>query len=245
MIDITITATIRPDLLYRTLKSFYDNCFNDYSYKIKNDNLHIIINIDPVGDTNNYKQHNIIDVCKKFSNNVTYNKPLKPNFTKAVKWVWSRCKSNYVFHLEDDWILTRPIDLMKLISYLDSDEVVAVKLFKKKYPKKSPFTMFDVEYKYNGDDLFIATDSGTQFGLNPTLIKRSYIQEALPLMVDNLNPEKQFRRANPNMKDFVLKYKYGIYGIPGDEAMVIDTGTKWRNKRNIKKPKGTQFIIWE
>jgi hypothetical protein len=46
------------------------------------------------------------------------------------------------------------------------------------------------------------------------------------------------------MKDFVLKYKYGMFGIPGDSAMVTDIGTKWRAERNIQKPKGTLFLTW-
>jgi len=245
MIDIAITATIRPNVLKKTLTSFYDNCFTDYCYKIKNNNLHIVINVDPVGDTKNFKQYHMVDICKQFSNNVTFNTPRKPNFAKAVKWVWSNCKSDYVFHLEDDWKLNRYVDLTKLIDYLDSNIVSAIKLYKKTYPAEKPYEMFDVQYKYNGDDLFIATDSGTQFGLNPTLIKRSYIEKALTLMVDNLNPEKQFRRKNPIMKDFVLSHKYGIYGVPGDTQLVTDTGTDWRLERNIVKPKGSSFITWE
>jgi len=245
MIDIAITATIRPKLLDHTLKSFYDNCFTDYCYKIKNNNLHIVINVDPVGDTKIFKQYHMIDICRKYTANITYNTPRKPNFAKAVKWVWSNCTSDYVFHLEDDWQLNRYVDLKKLINYLKYDTVSAIKLYKKTYPYEEPYRMFDVEYGYNGDDLFIASDSGTQFGLNPTLIKKSYIDEALPLMVDDLNPEKQFRRKNPKMKDFVLSHKYGIYGMPGDSELVTDIGTIWREKRKIIKPKGSTFITWE
>jgi hypothetical protein len=248
MIDIAITATLRPELLYRTLRSFYDKCFNEYCYDIKNDNLHIVINVDPVGNnkkiSKKISQKNILKVCEEFSNNITYNFAPEASFPKAVKWVWSNCKHDYVFHLEDDWELNRYIRLKRLIKYLIKTEVVAIKLYKKTYPKNEPYVMFDSEYKYDGDELFIARDSGTQFGLNPTLIKRSYLTEALPLMVDDLNPEKQFRHRNPNMKEFVLKYKYGIFGIPGDSALVTDIGTSWREKRNIRKPKGTSFLTW-
>jgi len=245
MIDIAITATIRPDLLKRTLDSFYKNCFMDYCYKIKNDNLHIVINVDPVGDSKNFKQINMIEICKQYSDNITYNIPRKPNFAKAVKWVWSNCTNDFIFHLEDDWELNRNINLMKIITLLNNNnDLAAIKLFKKRYPKESPYIMFDSDYAYDGDELFIAKNSGTQFGLNPILIKRSFLQEALPLMSDDLNPEKQFRQKNPVMKDFVLKYKYGMFGMPGDDALVKDIGTVWRNERNIEKPKGTSFLTW-
>jgi len=245
MIDIAITATVRPKLLERTFETFYNKCFNDYCYKIKNSNLHIVINVDPVGDTKNFKQHHMIDICHKYSNNVTYNTPKKANFAKAVKWVWYNCVNDYVFHLEDDWELNRNTDLIKIINLMDNNEdLAAIKLFKKRYPEEIPYIMFDSDYDYDNDELFIAKNSGTQFGLNPTLIKRSFLQEALPLMSDDLNPEKQFRQKNPVMKDFVLKYKYGMYGVPGDEALVKDIGTVWRNKRNIEKPKGTSFLTW-
>ena len=247
MIDIVITATVRPELLYTTLKSFYENCFDDYMYENNYKNLNIIINVDPIGDTKKYNQKAVRDVCFSFSDNVLSNMPRKPNFAKAVKWVWEKTTSKYIFHLEDDWLLNRYVKLSKLISYLEDDKlnVDAIKLYKKRYPNNEPYTMFDVDYKYNGDDLFVATDSGTQFGLNPTLIKKSYIDGALPLMVDNLNPEKQFRRKNSKMKNFVLNHRYAIYGIPGDEALIKDTGTSWRNERNIQKPKGSTFLVWK
>jgi len=244
MIDITITATIRPILLKRTLTSFFKNCFNDFSIRNKLKNkIHIIINVDPIGE-NRYSQKHMYDICKRFSDNVTYNAPKKPNFAKAVIWCWKQCKNKYVFHLEDDWILNDRINLENLISMIQNRDVAAVRLYKRDYPKKPPYMMFDCEYTYE-NNLFIATDSSNQFGLNPVLIDRKFIDTALILMTGDLNPEKQFRVSNKKMKQFVLAHKYAIYGKPGMKALVSDIGLSWRKQRNIEKPKGATFINWK
>jgi len=244
MIDIAITATIRPDVLQKTLSSFYCYCFTNYSYISKCENIHIVLNVDPIGDTNKYNQQDVLNTCYNFSKNITFNFPKKASFPKAVKWVWKNCKSEFVFHLEDDWELKRNVDLLKIINYFDRTDLSAIRLYKKKYPSKEPYMMFDCEYLFDGNELFIALDSGTQFGLNPSLIKRSFIKEALPLMVDDLNPEKQFRIKNIKMKDFILNHKYGIFGVPGDIALVNDIGTDWRIKRDIAKSIGSSFLTW-
>jgi len=244
MINIAITATVRPKLLLQTLNSFYEKCFLDFIKWKKCDDLKIIVNIDPVGDLDNYTPRDVYYICQRFSKNIIYNIPDTPNFAKAVKWCWSQCDCDYIFHLEDDWYLNRKLRLQKMMRYIDKD-VSAVRLYKRKYPSEKPYEMFDCEYDFDGRSLFIAKDSSTQFGLNPVLISKKFIKQALPLMVDDINPEKQFRIRNRKMKDLILKHKFGIYGRPGDKAYVKDIGTEWRQKRSIEKPKGESFLTWK
>ncbi len=40
--------------------------------------------------------------------------PATPGFGEAVRWLWSSATSDWLFHLEDDWILTRRIDIERL-----------------------------------------------------------------------------------------------------------------------------------
>jgi len=244
MISIAITATIRPIVLKQTLSSFYKNCFYDFSLRnnLKN-NIHIVINVDPIGDAQ-YTQNDVIKICKQYSNNITYNFSKKANFASAVIWCWKNCTGKYVFHLEDDWVLNDRIELEKLMYFIDNKIVSAVRLYKRDYPSSKPYKMFDCIYKYK-NNLFIAQDSSNQFGLNPVLIDMEFIQQALPLMSHKINPEKQFRAKNDKMKDFVLSHKYGIYGKPGDKALVSDIGLSWRKNKRYQKPIGETFLEWQ
>jgi hypothetical protein len=241
MIDITITATIRPELLNKTLDSFFRNCFYQFN-KRNNCESNIIINIDNIGNRAN-TPIDVYQVCQQYSKNVLYNIPNEPNFAKAVKWCWSQCTNKYIFHLEDDWLLNRYLHLENLINYIDKG-ISSVRLYKRKYPSKKPYMMFDCEYDFDNDNLFIAKGNYDQFGLNPVLIDKQFIDDVLPLMVDNINPEKQFRMRNNNMKNILPRYKYGIYGKPGEKAIVTDIGTEWREKRKIQKQPGDKFLSW-
>ena len=244
MIDITITATIRPDILKTTLDSFFNNCF----YKFIKDNgldcLNIIINVDPVGDTHKYNQYDVVDVCKEFTDSIKYNCPQQANFAKAVKWVWYQTTSDYIFHLEDDWLLNRKVDLQKVIDYLNDTNLSSIRFYKNKYPSEKPYMISDVEYVYDNDELFTTLHNNNQFSLNPNIIKKSFIDEALELMTDDINPEKQFRCTNPVMKDFVLSNFYGVYGRPYLDALVSDNGRIWRKNRKLIKPSGSVFTEW-
>ena len=66
------------------------------------------------------------------------------------------------------------------------------------------------------------------------------------MMVDTRNPEKQFRYGNSAMRDFIMEWKYAIYGKPGDDRCVFGkNGLYWRKKSQFKKPRnGEPFLQW-
>jgi len=236
-IDITMTAVKRSSLLEKTLLSFCENVFYG-----KQDRYRLIINIDPVGEKEKPKK--IVSICKSFFDNVVYNIAPQPSFPKAVMWVWSQTTAPWIFHLEDDWIIHREIDINNMIRILNERPGLAcLRLYKRNIPNKKRPRLFDCPYRYNKDGFFVAGNSGTQFGLNPVLIRKKFIQQALPLMVDNKNPEKQFRYTNLKMKDFLYKWQYAIYGKPGDKILVSDHGVRWRRKNMLAKPSGG-FTEW-
>jgi hypothetical protein len=236
-IDITMTTVIRPSVLEKTLLSFSKNLFYD-----NKDRYRLIVNIDPVGEKDDPKT--IISLCNSFFNNVIYNIPSKPSFPKAVIWVWSQVTAPWVFHLEDDWLIHRQIDINNMIRILNERPGLAcLRLYKRNIPKQRKPIMFECSYQYNKDGFFVAKNSGTQFGLNPVLIRRKFIQQALPLMRNDKNPEKQFRYTNLIMKDFIYKWQYAIYGKPGDTLLVSDHGLQWRKSQMLVKPSNS-FIRW-
>lgn len=238
-IDITMTAVLRSSILDKTLKSFHKNVF----YK-DIERYRLIVNIDPVGDNEKFK--NITRVCKSYFDDVSYNMPRKPSFPKAVIWTWSQVKANWVFHLEDDWIIHRKIDIDDMINILkERPPIACLRLCKFPISNSKRPKLFNCRYDYNKRGSFLlASDRKKQFGLNPVLIRGSFVKGAVPQMVDYKNPEKQFRYGNELMRDFVMKWEYAIYGKPGDSPLVTDHGLEWRIKHKLIKPRNSQFLVW-
>ncbi len=238
--DITTTAVIRPEILEMTFKSFTENLFTE------REKYRLIINIDPVGNKNK-SPDDVLKVCYKYFDNVTYNITKEPSFPKAVIWTWKQVTTPFLFHLEDDWIIKRKVDINRLVGILHKNHHLAcMRLYKHNIENKTRPKLFNSTYSYKSH-FFEASSSKTQFGLNPVLIRQSFIDEALPLMVDNKNPEKQFRYNNDKMRNFVMRWKYAIYGKPGDKTLVWGkNGLHWRNNSKYDKPRdGSQFITWK
>jgi len=243
--DITMTAVKRPEIIEKTLKSFTENLFTNP------EDHRLIVNIDPVGDDVSFNE--ITDMIKNyFPNHIAY-MPDEPSFPKAVIKVWSEVESEYFFHLEDDWILKRPIfmtDLKKPLKVFNN--MACIRLYKENIPMTNSPTMFGCNYNYNREfNLFKPVPGSNnwlnQFGLNPVMIKKKFIDEALPLMVNDKNPEKQFRENNPLMKNILNKWTFSIYGRPGLKRMVWGkNGLHWRLNSKFKKPRnGTGFTNWD
>ena len=231
VIDITMTAVLRPDLINITLKSFCDNLFTD------RDRYRLVINIDPVGRKINPNE--VIKVCMSYFENVKFNIAEFASFPRAVKWVWSNSTSEYVFHLEDDWIIYRNVNIDELINLLKKyPEMASLRLCRHKLKVGKDGEIHGCIYKYNKDGFFLTTGSVTAFGLNPTIVRGEYVREAAKLMHDELNPEKQFRyhKGNP-LNDLIIKWKYAIYGRYGESALIYGkNGKKWLAKYGFKKP---------
>lgn len=115
MIDITITALNRPEILEKTLDSFTKNIID-----INISDYNAIVNIDMV-----IKKDNLNDmeaVIKKHFRYYDINICIHGCFPKAVDYVWSKSQSPYILHLEDDWVLTDKIEIKKIISDMISEK---------------------------------------------------------------------------------------------------------------------------
>ena len=238
-IDITMTSMLRPSLLSTTLTSIRERiCKSD------EDRYRLIINVDPLGE--DVKAVDVVKTAKKNFKNVISNTPTIASFPKAVKWVWSQVTANYIFHIEDDWKFNIDIDVDKMIEILRKyEKLSSLRLYKYHIPERTKFMTFGCHWIYNSDGFYLAKDWRKQFGLNPILIKKEFIDQAFPKMVDNVNPEKQFRESQDYMKPIIKNWQYGIYGSPGDRPAVTDIGRKWINQTNFCKPKNETFLTWE
>ncbi len=242
--DITMTAVRRPDVIEKTLKSFTENLF------VIPEDHRLIVNIDPVGDEET--NESTINIIKKYFPKYIVFSPDKPSFPKAVISVWNEVESKYFFHLEDDWILEKPLFLSELIKPLDThNNIASVRLYKEKIPNNRQPTMFGCKYNYHDNYNYFNPIPGSnnwknQFGLNPVLIRKQFIDESLPLMEDNKNPEKQFRENNPKMRNILNKWTFSVYGYPGMKRTVWGkNGLHWRLNSKFKKPRdGSSFTTW-
>jgi hypothetical protein len=222
MLDITTTATVRPDLFYQTLKSFTKNLFtNKKEYRL-------ILNIDPIGEDEDPME--MVKVGKKFFNDVVYNIPDKPNFAQACKWCWQNADSEYIFHLEDDWELERRILIGNLCFIMQKN----INMMSLRMPKS---TLAKLDKK----DVRKGFIHHHKLLLNPTLFRGDFIRDIASKMNIVDNPEKQLRKVFKLTKDEVA----GIYCGLGKGVYLKHNGRRWQRASNYKKIKGSNFITWE
>jgi len=238
-IDITMTAVLRPLLLSETLISIKEKICQGEESRYR-----LIINIDPIGA--DVDPMRVVKTAKKNFSDVIYNIPDKPSFPNAVRWVWEQTTAPYIFHIEDDWKINKQIDIDDMINILKSHKKLSsLRLYKYKTPAQNTFFTFACKWNYHKEGFYLASDWKKQFGLNPILIKKEFIDQVLPKMVSDTNPEKQFRYSRECMRPIIKKWEYGIYSKPGEEIAVIDIGRKWINQTNFCKPKTGTFLTWE
>jgi len=238
-VDITMTAVIRPKMLASSLKTIIQRVVK------KQTGFRLIINVDPVGEDKDPML--VVETAKKFFSEVIYNIPNKPSFPKAVKWIWSQVEAPFAFHWEDDTKISRDIDVNDMISILNKyPKLSSLRLYKARTPKAKNFHTFNCRWIYKPEGFYMANDWKRQFGLNPILIKKAFIDGAVKRMIDDVNPEKQFRFSEEYMKDHIKEWSYGLYTKPGEDRIVDGRqGENWKRKLGLKKPKGNSFLKWD
>jgi hypothetical protein len=210
LIQVTCTARIAPKLLEITFSSFSDGLLSQFKQK------ELFINIDPIGGSKN-QIDDVLIICNKYFDSVTFNCPSVGNFSKAAKWAWEQVNAEFFLHLEDDWLLNKKISKTKLIHELFSTENVAsVRLNKQRSIKDKCLQ---------------------KISLNPILIKTTYIKQALSLYSENLDPEKQL--SIPPLSNHLKHWKHLAYGEKKrgnlEGGFVTDIGKYWRKSQGLTK----------
>lgn len=215
-LDVVITATLRPAVLDLTLFSFFKHFLHQFK------ETRLIVNVDPLG-RGQPQASEVINVCRRYSARVVSRCPTTPSFSSAVKWGWEQVESDVFLHLEDDWLLKKPIRLEQVLARLEaSGDVASVRFNLTRNPPTDP-------------PLFPC------LSLNPSVIRRAFIEQALPLFSCEKDPEKQFGNV-PQL----ARWKYAYYGEPGESAYVIDIGKKWRRLHEFQKwQPGSPVVSWQ
>ncbi len=222
IMDFTTTAMTRPMILDRTLTSFSKNLEG-----INLKSCRLFINIDPLPPE--IKRKTVIEVAKKYFKEVHYNLPKVANFTAAVNWTWSGARTEYIFHLEDDWELIKPVSVPKLLNYFENNQLIQVILRAYRYRYKT-------------------------CALSPSIIHRKMYSAVGGKLNIKVNPEAQLRGNRFGVKmpsKGTIGHKKLIVTFPEKTRLVIlrDIGRKWINKTIYKKGGGVRkkarFITWE
>lgn len=243
MLDITMTATMRPDILNVTINSFFKYMLSEYvntGHKIR-----LIINVDKVGGGSRSEVLGAVD--NRFHSSYIYI-PTAPSFPQAFKRVWSEVKADYVLHLEDDWELLRYVSLSCLIGLLKLEPDLALLRLPSFRAGSSDMKNWDVFFPYNGRYYECPEEcrGGIGFCGHPSIIRGDFIRSIAPLLNDTYNPEKQFHVKNSAVMKEVLKWRYGVYGIPNTSPLILDIGRKWMIKNNYRKQGNKAFFTkWE
>ncbi len=211
-IDVTITACRRPALIARTLESFSKHFFSVVPPGTA------YVNIDPLwGDE--LAGAGVEALCKEYFEHVVVRQPNTPSFGAAVKWLWAQPRTEWFLHLEDDWVMKRPISEKRIQELIGRPSLGQIRLVAGEHPLRRPFKARRVA-----------------FTTSPSLVRRPYAIIASNHMNPDLDPEKQYsRKINKAGINELSRYELLFYSSRWTFPLLIDIGRDWRERRAIRK----------
>lgn len=227
MIDITMPAVRRPEILAQTLDSIG-------SYLLPNlSGFRLIINVDPVGSGTT---EDVLDVARQhFDGRVIANTPERGSLNAALRWIWTHAKSHKILYWEDDVEITRPIDFDELCKALDRDFGMAyMQIPWESFETPSDRNTRGVQHEDRGDGVFIRKGQ-YRMSLQPALMRRTFARHAATLLHDDADPEVQFHKDNPELQAYCDRWRFGSFAKPGDPRALRDIGRQGRPDHAYKK----------
>lgn len=246
-IDITITATLRPAIVRRSLDSLkrllLDEIADAFEYRA-------IVNIDPIGEPG-VTQADVEDIYRRFFTECQVFTPPTPSFPLAVKRVWEHAESPIVFHCEDSKMLTRPVPLERVVAAFDSIGPLAAVSLRALDTQAFP----DLEYRlesYSG--IYITPFFQRAVALLPSFFRGVYVREMASYMREGASPEKTIRAHEKQLGATLArsvrttseKYQYGFVGLKGDgqDPYFENIGRVWRAQHRFTKGAGGITGTW-
>lgn len=239
MIDITITATRRHKLIKQMLSSFNQDLFHEHC-------AGVIINIDPIGPDNGPDE--VLSIVRKYFTVRTARMAAAANFAKAFKWVWSHADADFVFHLEDDWELMRPVDLGKMIEIMGNNPDLAILRLPWKPTDTDSAKNWRYFFPWNGDFFECPSEHKRVVGFcgHPSLIRGKFVRNTVKYIDETRNPEKQFHHGPPEIMEEIDRWRYGVFAEQNQPPAIRDIGRKWMIENNYKKAGNKAFFTeWE
>jgi hypothetical protein len=209
------TSIKRPEVLDKTYESFSRNldkiCLKD---------CRLWLNVDPFPNNSTITSKKLEEVARKYFGSVSVFYPTKCNFSIAIKKLWNSASDELIFHLEDDWVLEKKINIHDMVKmFLENPKLLQIRL-----------RWFNTNSTISKKDILKLNK--IQFGLSPCIIRKSFYKKIAKIINVNFNPEMQIRSifANPTNKECVY--------YP-NEKVISDYGFLWRdlNKINVRRYK--------
>jgi hypothetical protein len=246
-IDVTITATHRPELLRRTLDSFFSKLFNYSGMHLRRMwEPRAIINVDPAGRGGDPCK--IVDIVREYFPNVEARAPKEAGFGAAFKWCWTQTTAPWVFNLEEDWEALVPVDLSKMLEILQKEPKLALLRLPAFRANESDMKNWSHFYPWNGRYFECPHEKRIELGFcgHPSLIKGEFVRRCAPWLDPEKNPEKQFHRGHVLLTNEVSNWRYGVYGFPQSLPIIRDIGREWMVQNKFcKKGSKAYFTQWE
>jgi hypothetical protein len=234
-IDVGIVAIVRPEILRKTLESFYNRVIApNWEFRFR-----AIVNVDPLGPDNSYpsakEMEAIVGIVEEFMPVRSAHIPVSEKaHHMALGRVWSRVTTEYMVHLEDDWIFHKPVSLGPCIDFLEQLPTASGVVF-----DRADRSVLDgkVETIAGGADRVVVRRCDLHGP--PAILRRHYAKNlgALFLFTKRKGLPKKIIKRDKVIQDFLTRYPLaGVYmGEDKKGRVVSDSGREWRFKHNMEK----------
>jgi len=239
-IDITIVAGRRPELLRATLESFADRAFSHHHVQ------DVFVNIDPIFG-NEADSLACVNLVKDYFPSPVVFTPPDAGFGAAVKRLWSSTTSDFVMHLEDDWLALDDIDSrieacfqaqgVKQVSFHTANQNWDTRKRGHHHRRRRYARFLGVKLPLPG--------TFPKFTTSPSIIEGDFARMSAGLMNPAFDPEKQFYSGvNLALERAVAGFNNYIFS-PDLKPLILDTGRTWRQERGISKNIQNATSVWE
>jgi len=210
------TECVRPEIARRSYESFQRNL---QGVNWRGSTLYL--NIDPVPKGTDPGA--MVQVAEQFFGRVVHRSPPEANFPRAVKWTWAATKGDYLFYLQADWLLARPVNVHEMLAILADPAWDAVNV-RRSAGHQTDHTLC----------------------LSPVLL-RAAVARSLAMQFNMADsPEAQLR--TPEFRPGGRGLGVGLHSFhwpASGPAPLVDIGRPWMAEHGYRKAGGTRFVVWE
>ena len=166
--------------------------------------------------------------------------PAHASFPRAFIRNWREAlnlNADYVFYLEDDWILNYYVDLPHLLNIFSRYPKLQILRFLPRPSSNIGTKIGRVSIPYNGDffELHNSDIHSMGYGGNPSLIRRSFVSNTINYLTVLDDPEYLLKGHSTQTKQYMKDKLFGFFGYLDSPPLVSDIGRKWRAENHYDK----------
>ncbi len=239
-IDVCIVSTRRPELLTATLDSFSARILSHLEIG------DVYMNLDPYFGDEALHARCVEEFKGRFPGGIIF-EPATPSFPAAVQRLWSATTSDFVLHMEEDWLALTDIDQRALDAFADPAVTqVTFHTAEKKWDtsRRGHLHRRNEYRKFLGIKIPLFRTFPI-FTTSPCLLRGSFARDCAGLMDVTKDPEKQFYQGvNPRLERYVREKKSYIFS-PDNKPVIEDIGRNWQTTHGVKKVMQNGSSSWE